>query len=587
MNQLRFFPYSEPNADFFITVNDSEETQRAFAAVGAARIEFGSYTAYLWNKRLNSEFISGYGVLDGEFNYGPRLRARNPTRFGLGSYIYVELKPTGFRVVPDPFAMHRVYVSNDFVTNRLHLAALLVRDIDFNAASAIFYDDSGFSYNYNTFETPVRGVRSLQHGEYLDFSGLNRRGIAVSNRNNVAELHERLSPDEYWQHIEAGAEEIAETVDAVVRSGFPVFVDVTGGRDSRIVLGGVIASGNVQNVVFNTIPDARNEILKQDLEIGTGLVREYGGSYEDRPAALAWSIQDPGLSLERRRSQVFGFNFQVKASDLQSRFQVSAMPAIRLLGGGGELYRDRWHNLKYSLEYLDRTFDRQFAKERLKIHRNSTVGRGLFERYVDLLLDTLEAMPGVTFGAKLDSHYLNFRTTTQFGVRERLPESLSGMAMAASDHLLRAASGLPPEDKGSGRVIFDVLKTLDARLPFLEFDTPLDPQIFQSRYHRVSKYDGKTLSLRRSPELAARGLAQKSFPPATRPATIERNFGELMTEEISFAMGELSHWRRDLGFLWEAGLDRYVDEVSPSDITKLSVRATKVRYISDLAHLSV
>lgn len=223
-----------------IVLRDTRQIREQMDTLGATAVVKDGYTAYVWNSRLGDLFLIGTGVVDGSLLMGPRRLHAMPMGLGAGAYTIIELLHDRAVVQPDPFGMSPIYYSHGLVTNRLHLAGSIVRGVDTANAMSTTYNDGGFSFSFNTFKTPVQDIELLPAGARVEVS---------SGRLNVVEQETdqnflTISPDEYWALIEAGAREVMENVVGVVDSGLPVFADITGGRDSRVVFGALLAAGS-------------------------------------------------------------------------------------------------------------------------------------------------------------------------------------------------------------------------------------------------------------------------------------------------------------------------------------------------------
>lgn len=582
MKPLQFVPHDGPQVDFFITSNDTPELSSALRSIGATRTSYDAFTSYVWNDRLGKLFMSGAGVIDGSFYIGPRRLPSSPRVFGCGNYLVIDLTGPEATVRTDPFGYIHTFHSDSFVTNRLHLAALAVGKMDVASALSATYDNTGFSFGFNCLKMPVQGVSLLQAGHSITVGG---RGVAVTQDHLVDEFGE-LSPFEYWNLIERGAEELVGNIRAVIDSGLPVFADVTGGRDSRVVFGAIVAAGKQDQAIFNTIANPTTPGLKKDLEVATGLVSRYGGSYGERPRAAGYSHHTVAENLLRRRSQVFGAYHWIVPSDLRPVSALSKLTSVRMLGGGGEVYRDRWHKLLFTEVDVDQAPDNDYMRWALRNHRVEHAGTEFsnehLDLYIDYLVSTFESLPGSTVGHKLDSHFLNFRNRSHFGPRQSISESLVGISLASSPNLLAASRGLPGAERASGRVIFDVIRTLDEELAYLPFDSPTDPNIFASPYHRRSKFDGREMSLEPALQLVGQRTHQRRFSPTIRPDAEKWDIVEVFDNEISEGLeGLRSNNSRFRPFVRDGKLERYVDWARTRSLAQHSAAASKIRALSD------
>ena len=546
------------------------------SALGATRVVRRGYTAYVWGSRLGDLFLIGLGVLDGRFLLGPRRLRQSPSRLGSGSYTIIDLSSEVATVQPDPFGMCATYVSRDFVTNRLHLAAIVHPEINVDNALSVTYNDGGFSFSLNSFGTPLRGVSLLPVGASVR---------VTSDRVEVIEtdfgVDDILEPSEYWELIEQGAEEIVENVVAVVESGLPVFADVTGGRDSRVVFGALVAAGLQRDVVFNTITNPATPELREDLEIGTGLVSLYGGSYGDRPRAVAYAEHSVDQNLQRRRSQILGTYHWIVPTDLRPVVSVTKVPTIRMLGGGGELYRDYWGALLFSSVDPESMATEDVMRDMLVRHRGKALGSMYFERYASDLVGTFMALPGSSVGHKLDAHYLNFRNRFHFGLRQSSPESMSTINVATSRALLNASRGLPASERSTGRVLFDVTRVFDEKLAHYRYDKPGDARIFSSPYHRVSIYGEEPLPLEAAVASATQAQSSSGFLRPQMPSAAAWDFNEILDNEINESIEVLSSGGSAFSFLVDGTLLSYVEWARAHSPRNRSSLASKLRSFAD------
>lgn len=581
MTGLAFIPHLEPQSDFLVVLQDSERIRDTMRALGATVVERDDYTAYLWSSRLGDRFLIGLGVLDGQLMVGPRRLREMPSRLGAGSYTIVELSSHAAVVQPDLFGMNTTYYSDGLVTNRLHLAGLVSRMVDAERALSVTYNDGGFSFSFNTFTTPVREVALLPAGARVEVGAGGLRVVQEETTHDFG----TLEVDDYWTLIERGAQEVVDNVTAVVDSGLPVFADITGGRDSRVVFGALVAAGRQHEVIFNTIANPTTAGLQADLEIGTGLVSLYGGAYSERPRAVGYAQHSIDQNLVRRRSQVFGAYHWITPSDVRPYASLTKTPMIRMLGGGGELYRDYWKPMLFTSIDADERATDDVVRSMLERHRGTSLGPQYFEQYVPDLLDTFRALPGESVGHKLDAHYLNFRNRFHFGPRQSSPETMSTINVATSPSLLAASRGLPARERAAGRVLFDVIQSFDAKLAYLPFDKPGDPQILSSPYHRPSPHGEAPLALQPATHLAMDVADRRPFLRPTLPGSADWTFEDILDAEISLSLEILSDPSSGFSFMVDDELRAHVEWAKNYSPRNRSSLASKLRGFADYSAL--
>ncbi|WP_143237544.1 hypothetical protein [Boudabousia liubingyangii] len=576
MSNLSFIPIDTPWVDFLISTSESPTIEQRMLSLGAKVVKKKGYTAYVWDRLIGDSFVSGHGIIDGQYITGPRTLKNTPTRFSAGSYVYVCLKENSADIVPDPFGMVKIYFGKTLVTNSLHLAAICEQKINIDNALTSTFNDGGFSFSLNTFNTPVSGISLVPAGSSLT---VKEKNIVISTPDQDDD-YDSLDPSSYWELIYKGAQEVSDNLNAVLDSSLPVYLDLSGGRDSRVVFGALIALGRQKDVIFNTIANPSNEGLRADLNIASGLVKYYGGSYSDRPRTVGYSAYSTHDHLMRRRSQVFGTYHWIVPSDVRGLGTLTKTPSIRVLGGGGELYREYWRPLLFTSAIPKEDPSPQNFLNLLMKHRGARTGRWYFERYVNDLLETFEKLPGRTLGDKLDAHYLHFRNRYHFGPRQSLSESLVALNIATVPSLLKASRGLPPEDRASGRVLFDVIRAFDEKLAFFEFDKPNDPKIFDSQYHRKSEYGSTSLEITPAPEIVSRGSLIKGLSPK-QPTLSEPSFEEILDSEIFAAFDDLKNSAPTFSFIANKEMEEFIDWAIKFSPRNRSAIASKLRSFAD------
>lgn len=578
MNKLHFVPFSSPYADFLILAPDRTDLRPKLLQLGAVPWDREGFTAYTWNPRLGSRFFQGLGVIDGKFRCGPFPVHAMPQSLGAGTYALVDVKHDSAHVSTDPFGMCPLYYAGDLVTNRLHLAAMTKGRIDTNNTLSCFYNEGGFAFNSNTFRTPVEGVKILPASFDITVTS---RGVAARESFSFGESDEELEPVQYWDLIHRGANEIVDNVTAIVDAGLPVFSDITGGRDSRVVLGALVAAGRQADVIFNTIANPTTPGLQRDLDIGTGLVKHYGGSYSRHNEVLGYSHFTVDQHMMRRRSQVFGTYHWIVPSDVRPLSELTSSPTIRLLGGGGELYDDRFRDMVFTSVDIGEEYSTAALRSMLRQHVRSGIGEDLFECYENDLLETFESLPGRTLTHRINAHFLNFRNRFHFGPKQSRPELMYSVNPALSVNLVRAARGLPAAERAKSRVVFDVTQALDDELAHMPYDTATKKGITESPYYRPSRFKEGELYLEPAREIVhGENRRYKPFYPS-RPIVAAPDFDLVLEGQIDEAWEELISTGSIFHHVMGNSMKEHADWARSFNITQKSALASKLRAMAD------
>ncbi|POY44603.1 hypothetical protein C3007_04645 [Avibacterium gallinarum] len=580
MSKLRFIPYSDSRVDFVITTKNNEYIKNTLVALGASEIKKIGYTAYVWNNQLGDRFLSGLGILDSDFYIGPRRINSLPNKYGVGNYVFVDLSSHTALVQPDPFGMGVTYFSDCFISNRLHLLFLLINKVDIPLSLISTYNNGGFSYSLNTFDTPIQGVRLLPAGAAVKIIGGKIQTEQVYLRSDFQEK----SPEEYWQLIRQGAQEIIDNVNILLDSGFPVIADLSGGRDSRVVFGALVASGRIRDVVFNTIANPSTPGLTTDLNIASGLVKQYGGSYQNRPVPIGYSVYTPDQNMERRRSQVFGTYHWITPSDIRPMYSLSRIPCIRMLGGGGELYREYWRTMLFNTADPTVLSTDSYLSNLLYEFKDKRFGNEFVPGYINSLLETFNTLPGNTIGHKLDAHYLNFRNRFHFGQRQSIHESMYIINVATSPSLLEASRSLPLSEQVTGRVLFDVIRCFDDKLAYFEFDSPTDERIFNSIYH-LPRSNHDIIKVSPAIDIVQNIEETRGYQRPTVPKVSEWDFDKILDREILDSIDILNSRKTELSLVLNDELNELILWAKKHSPRNFSSLASRLRSLADYSQI--
>jgi hypothetical protein len=296
-----FHPSDEPHCDFLITAKLSPDSRRKMIALGAAAETYKDCEIYSWGFQLKDSTFLGVGLADGRFVIGPaEIDDVEPIKV-IGTCCVLSKGRDGVTIRPDFHGLYALYSGADFVTNRLHLAALLSGKMDEISTVAPLYNNNLIFWDQaTTWDTCVDGVKLAP-----PFSEFKAYGGQVVRKDIARFDYGILEPDEYWDLVSKGASEIRDNVEAVLNSGYRILCDITGGQDSRILLGAIVSLGRIRDVSFHT-KETKDQWGKADLAIGSGLVKEFGGTYEFESNTIGYKKISLTDAWELRRSRLFG-----------------------------------------------------------------------------------------------------------------------------------------------------------------------------------------------------------------------------------------------------------------------------------------
>lgn len=483
--------------------------------------------------------LAGVARIDTGLTFGPaEIRTDGLPQEIIGSCVVIERSSRTVDMRTDFLGLvplfHAHFGDTALCSNRIHLIALAARasghklDLDYRYVASGIFVDSIWCTQVGTRFLPIEGVRMVRPGETVRFKA---RGMRVLPAPPIE--RRILEPDEYRQLIRNGAEEVAANISAAIdaASPAPLRADLTGGRDSRMILAGIVALGRMKEVRFGTtdVGDAA------DVDVASGLADYFAGSFSTEPARYATEPIPPDDVLHLHRSLFFGLYHDMRLP-LSRPVAPAWPPSIGVGGGCGELYRDFWQ--KVIGDGIDFSMTSGLGRAVIRYFRDYAPWK-LFPPHLKkdappLLAQSIKSLDGRTLGEKLDLHYLSFRNRLHFGLSGTM-SSMFGAATffpLASPSLLAAARGLPPEEKAMGRVVFDLTRELCPILPYLPYSADPWPDMTTSRYHSPSPHDGATPTLRPGRGAWETANAARRAQPGTHRSTSKGAVLDRITETL-------------------------------------------------------
>ena len=248
--------------------------------------------------------------------------------------------------------------------------------------------------------TGYRGVQHVEPGAEMRWNGerwrLHRRDPEWFDQPETSLDDPLLGP-----MLDAAAEELVSAVRNLPE-GVPIQVGLTGGRDSRLVLAAVLASGR-SNVTAFTMQGS--EQPNADGLVAAGLARATGVAHAVRGGA-ARTPMSPDVYLERLKCHVFRSEAALPAAEL--RWQADESAEIVLDGTGGELFRAKFddsHAVNSTAEAVELIMRRMAG-------RNSILRPSVIEHQYDVIRSMLEEF-AVTVPASDLVHRMYFEIFTR------------------------------------------------------------------------------------------------------------------------------------------------------------------------------
>jgi hypothetical protein len=370
-------------------------------------------------------------------------------------------------VVNDLFGLSPIFYYQDdkhlIVSNRTHLISHMMLRLRIRRAPnlevictslASAHRIFMFPYSHDTF---LAGLRILPVDRILVLS--DQGGVVEAKKGDFPALANigKSSPSLYRDLIARAAQEITRNVTAAISSDAFSYriLDISGGKDSRLVFGAVASAGLLSQCFSRTTKNEHDG----DLETGVAIAKLFDSSF-DRGDGYARFSKRSEFALGFWRSIKAGIHHEVGMSNWPGMWQ--GPRAVRLNGGCGEVYRDLWASEGLLSEIHNRETFEELCRPDLP--------RGDGDVAFQSLWAAMDSMPGDTLVDRMCNHCFFFSDRFHFGLP--LYNEWYGyvpFSPLQSAALLAASRMLDPNDRARGRAIFDVTELVMPRLNRLPF----------------------------------------------------------------------------------------------------------------------
>lgn len=350
--------------------------------------------------------------------------------------------------------------------------------------------------------------------------------------------------------LQQGIEHAITDVQHLVATHENVAINLSGGKDSRIVLAVVMAAGCADQVhVAATDPTppggsiAHSPTVAKDLEISSRMVQRLGLRWVDwRTPRDMWPTTLEG-ELDRFQTYRHGLTNQFVPMGLTYRLTRSE---ARMNGAGGEIYRGYWadvlskHPVWSRLGHTEETEEEDIRTLLRGLRSPISIPADLAARGEQSLVDAMIPLPGRTVDEDLDRHYEVFRMRGHAGGR-RWGQSygITNFGLLQQSTLMRAAQALGPDDRYSGRVLFDIIEKVAPELNDLEYQS--GPWPWSGGRDPVMDWDGTR------PSTASYRAAQTRAQQSARPQRYRSRPRPDMAEAIATGLTAMSDQMRTDG----------------------------------------
>lgn len=428
-----------------------------------------------YKKTLLSEVIKDSGQWFGLFtnkNNNDKIVCSDYHGFATIFYAFIKGSNTkGMIVISDSFRAVSNFIYKQGVSNSLNWEVILPHLIT----------------NTNLFTTRAskqtfhKDIYTLNHNEVFYIKD---KEVTVIKRSKLF----RRSSLNYKQLMLSGIDKAIKNFELATKTNRKVCFNLSGGKDSRVVLAMLLHSKSRDNIniltanPFNLPSGASKDILLEDFHLSSKISEYYKLNWFNREHFSQYKLSyDEQLNIWQDFRSNSSFELKIKTS------QIKDCNELRITGIGGELIRS----------YLGSSYKNNFPQwwsEVISKQLNTTQSLELLFRYLcnpwlidsDLYQDAKESfVKSFTFNTsfeileQIDESYLAYRSRAHSGVRN--VHDFEGAVLhypLAQVDFCEASELLDKHDQDEGKLIFDIISETAPELNYLKFASPAWPERF-------------------------------------------------------------------------------------------------------------
>ena len=386
-------------------------------------ILISEYTPSFINNRLIS--YSGKARCNDKFVYGQKDIIREKDLSSLVDevgYFSVFLDSEDkFIFDNDYFGTYPLYTYQsdniDIVSNSFHIIALITKhlglQLTLNVETTIPYFVTGKRMLFEQLasnSTPVNEIVKVPMHKKCIFTS---EGLTLIEKEIGYELSRtyRFNWIQYFYLIRKSARDIIHNINLIINDSRVknIIVDVSGGKDSRTVLGGVLRCDYASKNVFINSKDVKE---KKDKDSFIPLNHINQIPYDNR--AIEYTISDFEKRINGKRSICLGTSFNYSFPGRLIQKITNNIDNIRLTGAGGDMLFCPY----FPMSFEDISYDNTdtLSKSLAVKYNNGIINYGKIKNYIiDIIHNGIEDIPGRDLYEKFDNYYLYFRNIYHFG----------------------------------------------------------------------------------------------------------------------------------------------------------------------------
>lgn len=434
--------------------------------------------------------------------------------FGFGQIFYTIIRSAtkSILIVGDSF--------RGIVKKRKDLAGEI--NINWEVATPHLINNTNLFSTRFSSRTFAENINILHDNEILVFD---EHGISIFNKFSLIDTDQY--DYDYW--LSRGISRATSIINNAGETGKVNEISLSGGKDSRALLGLILNSNNKEVTAYTAAPSgvaagASREILEKDFVLACKLTEKYNIPWNTNDQFIEYKISyEEAVETWQNLRGNLSFDLRPKYS------QVVGKDEIRFTGIGGELFRSYigvgykegypnwWKNAGKSKVSIRKDLDSLF-----KILCPSTlIDSELYKSALDNFVDSLDFGYGDDVISQLDINYRKYRSRSHSSVHST--HSSEGALLVyplCLPEFVIASQKLSQEDQEGGKTLFDIiertcpdLNTLDYASPPWpsSFKTEGDPNVWNNISGNSQLVAYKNMVSARTKEINKRGLESINF----------------------------------------------------------------------------
>lgn len=295
--------------------------------------------------------------------------------------------------------------------------------------------------------------------------------------------------EDYDTLLRRGLERAIGSIASATRSGVPVQLSLSGGKDSRALLamaaaGGVASDLRISTAVPSGGPGSSRDIISKDYELACRLVEKMGGTWWQDESTVRRGVsfeEDLAYWQDFRSNGSFEFRSRTTVSEPVQRWTLVGIGGELLRSYVGAQYRSNYPGWWSRSEGVSESAERDAAALFDVICPRFDLDDEVYEASRRAFVSSLMIGEAGGIVERLDRGYYEYRNRSHAGTgRYQLPLGVRTLYPLVQPEFIAASRLLEAEDAEGGRVLFDLIEMTVPELHSLPYASPPWPASFVS-----------------------------------------------------------------------------------------------------------